>query len=225
MEIHADPEKAAFLKRFFKAGKGEYGEGDQLLGIVVPTQRSIARKFKKAPLTVISEMLDSPYHEHRLTAGILLTLQYPICAETGQHDIVTLYMEKRHRFNNWDLVDTSCHKILGPWFLHRDKAPLRGLLYSDSLWDRRIAMIITYRFIKNKDIVTCFHFARALLHDTEDLIHKAVGWMLREAGKLDGYALRAFLDEYSTQMPRTMLRYAIEYFEAAERKTYMTRTS
>ncbi len=223
MEAHADPEKAAFALRFFKTGKGEYGEGDQFLGIVVPIQRRIAKEFKHAPLSVISELLESPYHEHRLTAGIMLTLQYAASSEEGQKDIVDLYMDKKHRFNGWDLVDTSCHKILGPWFLYRDKAPLEALLSSPSLWDRRIAMVTTYRFIKHGDIAPCFHFAHILRHDKEDLIHKAVGWMLREAGKVDPEALHAFLDSHCLQMPRTMLRYAIEHLAPDDRKRYMAR--
>ncbi len=224
LERFRNPEKAIFLKRFFKTGAGEYGEGDQLMGISVPEIRKIAKKYTQTPLAIIEKILDNPFHEIRLTAGIILTYQYArITSDSMRKNIVDLYMNKRDRFNNWDLVDASCHKILGPWFLSRDKKPLEDLLCSPSIWDRRIAMITTYRFIKYGDTATCTHFAKKLLRDPEDLIHKAVGWMLREAGKVDIYALRSFLDEHVLIMPRTMLRYAIERLPEIERRSYLER--
>jgi 3-methyladenine DNA glycosylase AlkD len=215
----AKPEKAEFLPRFFKTGKGEYGEGDKFLGVVVPDQRKIARKYLALPRTELSKLLDSPWHECRLTGLFVLVRQFETAANAEQEkELFDFYVSKLNRVNNWDLVDGSCHKIMGPYLFEKSRKPLLNLAKSGDLWKNRVAIVTTYYFIKRDDFATTLEISEILLNHEHDLIHKAVGWMLRELGKRNTDVLLAFLREHGARMPRTMLRYAIEKFSAADRE-------
>lgn len=222
----ADPEKAAFFPTFFKAGPGEYAEGDQFIGVTVPNQRKLAKKFaQKVTLTDIKQLLHSPIHEYRLTALLLLVAQF----ETGSHElqeqIKQFYLAETDRINNWDLVDISAHKILGQWILDHpaDQKILTILAKADHLWQNRIAMVATWQLIRAGQLQPTLEIATILLNHSHDLIHKAVGWMLREVGKKDHASLETFLDQHFKTMPRTMLRYAIEKFSPELRNYYLGR--
>ena len=223
LEKHVNAEKAAFFPHFFKTGPGEYGEGDKFIGVVVPDQRKIARKFKDLKLAEVQKLLNSPIHEHRLTALLILTLQYPKADETGQQEIYDFYLlnARKGRVNNWDLVDSSAHKIVGLHLLDKDRTDLKSLYNSGELWQERISVLACYTFIKNDDFADMLFLAGKFLQHEHDLMHKAVGWMLRELGKRDEKVLRDFLDAHATEMPRTMLRYSIERLSEADRKHYM----
>ena len=218
-----DPEDARFLQRFFKTGKGEYGEGDVFLGIRVPATRRLARKYSELPLTEIRKLLQANEHEARLLALILLTVQYPRADQELQQKIFEFYLANTARINNWDLVDVSAPSIVGAHLYRRDKSLLDELALSTSLWERRIAILATAYFIKRGEYAVTLRIARRLLKDEHDLIHKAVGWMLREVGNRDRDVLLGFLDRHYRAMPRTMLRYAIEKLEASRRAKYMAR--
>ena len=220
---HVDPEKAAYYPRFFKCGPGEYGEGDRFLGVTVPSQRRVARQFRDLPLTEIETLLLDRYHECRLTALIIMSERVRRGDRTQVQAIVRLYLEKMDRVNNWDLVDCSADKILGEFLLDEDRTLLDRLAAADDLWQNRIAMIATYRFIKEQQFEDTLRIAETLLEHPHDLIHKAVGWMLREVGKRDQAVLEAFLDEHGATMPRTMLRYAIERLPEKKRQRYLHR--
>jgi 3-methyladenine DNA glycosylase AlkD len=212
-------EKAMHSKRFFKTGKGEYGEGDKFLGIVVPEQRKIAKKHKELPLKDLIKLLHSPYHEERLTAIFILVHQY----KNNPDEIYKLYLANAKQINNWDLVDSSAHKIVGRHLLpHPEK---RQILYklaeSPDLWERRISIISCFAFIDQKDLKDTIAISEILLQDHHDLIHKAVGWMLRELGKVDQELLEKFLQKHLPKMPRTMLRYAIEKLPEKKRQSYL----
>lgn len=213
----ADPEKAQFLARYFKTGKGEYGEGDIFLGLTVPQVRTIAKKYKDLSLSDIQKLLKSKFHEYRLTALIILTYK------KNTKDIVTLYLRNTRYINNWDLVDLSARDIIGGYLIDKPRDILYRLAKSKNLWERRIAVLATFAFIKNKDFKDSFAIAEILLHDKYDLIHKAVGWMLREVGKIDQKAEEDFLKKHYQTMPRTMLRYAVERFTPDKRALYMAR--
>ena len=218
---HADQQKAAVYARFFKTGKGEYGEGDIFLGLTVPEQRKIAQKYIAAPLAAVQKLLESKYHEFRLTGFFILVYKFQ---RQPSPELVDFYIQHKARANNWDLIDCVADKILGTWLLDKDneeKSILYELARSDSLWDRRIAIISTFAFIKNRKFEDTLRIAEILLHDDHDLIHKSVGWMLREVGKRDQSVLEGFLKRYSPTMPRTMLRYAIEKFDAEKREFYL----
>ncbi len=219
IEKLSNPVKAKLLQRFFKTGKGEYGEGDIFLGITVPEQRKIAKKYKDLKLNDIQDLLNSNFHEHRLVALIILVEKY----EKGDNkkQIVDFYLKNTHNINNWDLVDLTSHKILGKYLLDKDRSILFKLAKSKNLWEKRISIISTFAFIRNKDFSYSLKIAELLLKDKHDLIHKAVGWMLREIGKKDQDAEEAFLKKYYKLMPRTMLRYAIEKFKPEKRKRYL----
>jgi len=217
----ADPVKAKILARFFKTGQGEYGEGDRFLGITVPLQRGVAKKYRALPLAEIEKLLASAVHEHRFTALEILVMQYEAGDEKAQEKIFKFYLKQTGKINNWDLVDTSARYIVGRHLFNRDRALLYKLANSKSLWERRIAIVSTHYFISQGDVTDTFRLAEVLMGDRHDLIHKAVGWMLREAGKKSPVALLRFLDEYAPAMPRTMLRYAIERLEPAERRLYL----
>ncbi len=218
----ADKDRAISSARFFKTGKGHYGEGDKFLGITVPAQRQAAKKFSGLPLAEIDRLLKSPYHEHRLTALLILVDKFGRAAAADQQKIVKFYLSKTKFINNWDLVDLSADKILGVWLLvHPDKRLLERLAKSKNLWERRIAMLATFAFIKQKKLTPTFDLAKKLLSDRHDLMHKATGWMLREAGKRDLPALKKFLNEHAPRMPRTMLRYSIEKLSGHERQKYL----
>jgi len=213
----SDKEKAKNYSRFFKTGKGEYGEGDMFLGIKVPEQRKIAQKYKNLNLKDIQSLLDSKIHEHRLTAIFILTAQF----KKNQEEIFNLYLKNTRNINNWDLVDSSAHYIIGEYLKDKDKSILYELAKSKNLWKRRIAIISTLCFIRNNHFEDTFKISEILLNDKHDLIHKAVGWMLREAGNKNIEAEEEFLKKHYQKMPRTMLRYAIEKFPEEKRKFYM----
>lgn len=221
LETLGDPEIAAHSQRFFKTGPGEYGEGDVFRGIRVPVLRRVAKKHRTLPLAETRVLLESPFHEDRLLALIILTLAFSR-AEAGERKaIYDLYLGHTKWINNWDLVDASAHKIVGPFLMDRSRKPLYRLARSESLWERRIAIISTFAFIDRDEFDDALAIAELLLEDEEDLIHKAVGWVLREVGKRDGQAQEGFLLEHYRTMPRTMLRYAIERFPEARRKAYL----
>jgi 3-methyladenine DNA glycosylase AlkD len=217
----ADKEKAIHLSRFFKTGKGEYGEGDIFIGIRVPDQRIIAKRFPDTALSEIEKLLDDPVHEFRLTALLILIELYKKADEEEKDKIVKFYLKKTSGINNWDLVDLSAPQIIGDYFYSRNRDKLYQLVKSTHLWEQRIAVVSTYYFIKRKDFNEILAFSEMLLEHKHDLIHKATGWMLREAGKMDINVLKKFLDKYHKTMPRTMLRYSIEKLDNSERQKYM----
>lgn len=203
----ADSDKAKILMRFFKTGKGEYGEGDKFIGIVVPEQRKIAKKYKELPLKEVEKLLQSSVHEHRLTALFMLINQFE---KGNKKEVYDLYYKNRKYVNNWDLVDSSAHKIMGEYLMDKKRDVLYKLAKSKSLWDRRIAMLSTFTFIKNNEFDDTLAIAEILVNDEHDLIHKAVGWMLREIGKRDPKPEIKFLRKHHKTMPRVMYRYAVE---------------
>ncbi len=221
LEKLADPEKAKILSRFFKTGKGEYGEGDIFLGVKVPGQRKVAAKYKDIALEDMQELLESRVHEHRLTSLFILVSKYKKADDLGKKEIVDFYLKNTKNINNWDLVDSSAPYILGNYLLDKDKSTLYTLAKSGNLWERRIAIISTYAFIRNNEFEDALRLAKILLNDNHDLIHKAVGWMLREVGNRDRNREEIFLQKHCKNMPRTMLRYAIEKFEDDKRKAYV----
>jgi len=219
----ADPDHAQKLQGFFKTGPGEYGEGDIFLGVRVPEQRRIAKKHRDITLDETIGLLRSNIHEHRLTSLFLLTHKFANGDEETREKIVNLYLANTSYLNNWDLVDSSAHKILGVWLLDKPRDILYRLAASDSLWERRISIISTFPFIALGDLSDAVALAKLLLNDEHDLIHKASGWVLREVGKKDIDLLYSFLDEYSNEMPRTTLRYSIEKLPEEQRKHYLKR--
>ena len=216
-----DKKDALFLQRFFKTGVGQYGEGDIFLGIRVPALRKLAKEYKALPPEKVLPLLRSPYHEVRLFALILLVNAFAQGDETIQKKIYNLYMANTRYINNWDLVDISAPNIVGAFLLERSKKPLYQLAKSKSLWERRIAVLATFYFIRSNKFADSLKIAGILLRDKEDLIHKAVGWMLREIGKRDIECAELFLQKHCRVMPRTMLRYAIERFIQSKRRMFM----
>ncbi|MBH0780953.1 DNA alkylation repair protein [Nocardia bovistercoris] len=228
----ADPEDARNLGRFFKTGPGEYGEGDVFLGVRVPATRAVAKRFAELPLDEIDALLDSEVHEHRLAGLVILNARFARAAKPrtrdvdAQAEIVRRYLDAvyRGRVNNWDLVDVSAEHVLGPWLLDRPRDLLFELARSDSLWERRVALLATFAFIKAGDASTTLALAEELLADRRDLIQKAVGWMLREVGKrVDRALLTGFLDTHAAALGRTALSYATEHLDPAERAAYRAR--
>ncbi len=225
LKKHAHADKAAFFPRFFKTGKGEYGEGDQFIGVTVPEMRSVAKEFAHLTLEEIAEALNSPIHEERLTALLILVKKYEKATEEKtRKKIVDFYFAHVHRVNNWDLVDLTAPKIVGDYFIEKEKKKLYDFAASPNLWKRRIAIVATYAFIRKGKLEDTFRLSELLLNDKQDLMHKACGWMLREAGKKDVKALETFLKKHHSHMPRTMLRYAIEKFPEVQRKAYLKGT-
>lgn len=217
-----NPEKAKHLSRFFKTGKGEYGEGDKFIGITVPVMRAYARKYAEASYEELEELLDSSYHEERLLALTILTAQFERGSEAEKKRIFNFYLAHTKSINNWDLVDLSAYKIVGAYLLARPRAVLYRLAKSKNLWERRIAIISTFAFIRCGECEDALKLAEMLLSDPHDLTHKATGWMLREVGKRCGEKkLKQFLNKHAARMPRTALRYAIERFPETERKRYL----
>ena len=216
-----DKEDARFLQRFFKTGVGQYGEGDIFLGIRVPALRKLAKEYKDLPPEEALPLLQSPYHEERLFALILFVNAFAQGDETIQKKIYDLYMANTRYINNWDLVDISAPNIVGAFLMERSKKPLYQLVKAKSLWGRRIAMLATFYFIRSNKFADTLKIAGILLQDKEDLIHKAVGWMLREVGKRDIEYAESFLQKYCQVMPRTMLRYAIEKFTQSKRQMFL----
>ena len=206
---------------FFKSGRGQYGEGDRFLGIRVPVIRRQVRKFRDAPLRSVVALLRSKYHEERLLAVLLLVEKYRVGDAAAKQRVFDEYLLHRSHVNNWDLVDSSAHLIVGPQLQDDDRDLLYELAGSGSLWDRRIAMMATFHYIRNGDFADALQIAELLLGDEHDLIHKSVGWMLREIGKRDRAVEEQFLERHYRSMPRTMLRYAIEKFPEARRRAYL----
>jgi len=219
LKENADPEQAKNLQRFFKTGKGEYGEGDIFLGIKVPVQRKICKDFTEIDLDEIQELLNSDIHEERMCALFILVSKYKKAENKKQ--IFEFYMKNYNNINNWDLVDLSAPNIPGNYLLDKPKNILYEFANSDNLWKKRIAILSTFAFIKEKKFDDSLKIAELLLNDKHDLIHKAVGWMLREIGKRDKQVEEIFLNKHVSKMPRTMLRYAIEKFPESERKAYL----
>ena len=216
------PEKRDFFPHFFKTGKGQYGEGDKFIGVVVPDIRKIAKANKTLPFDEITILLNNEYHECRMCALFILIEQYKKAKEEDRKLLVDFYLAHSHRTNNWDLVDLSAKDILGEYLLDKkDHSILYKLVKSDLLWDQRIAVIATFAFIKKNDFNDILRLSEELLPHKHDLMHKATGWMLREAGKRDKDVLIAFLDKHYRKMPRTMLRYSIEKLTPEEKTYYM----
>ena len=221
MQELSNPKIAEHSLRFFKTGPGEYGEGDIFLGIRVPVTRKVARKFRELPLEQVLKLLKSKFHEERLLALFILVALFKKGNDKEKKNIYDAYLDNTDTINNWDLVDSSAHQIVGGYLFERNRKRLYQLAKSKSLWERRISMIATYTFIKKDDFEDTLRLSEILLTDEEDLMHKAVGWMLREVGKKDIEVEERFLRKHYKKMPRTMLRYAIEKFEEEKRQGYL----
>ncbi len=223
LKLVSSPEKAKASVWFFKTGPGDYGEGDKFIGVNVPQQRKVAKDlFRDLSIEEVLKCLRSPWHEERLTALFVLVLKYQKSKDADKRLIVGKYLENAKYVNNWDLVDSSAPYILGDWLVKRDKNVLYELADSDNLWERRISIISTLFFIRQGKYEDTLKLAEQLLIDKHDLIHKAVGWCLREVGKKDNELLLSFLDKHVLKMPRTTLRYAIERLPEEQRKYYLT---
>ena len=220
---NANKQKAGVLQRFFKTGKGQYGEGDVFLGIIVPVQRTIARKYHNIALPDIQKLLDSKTHEERLIALLILIFQFQKANSKARKIIFDFYLKNTKNINNWDLVDLTAPSIVGEYLLDGNRKILYKLARSKDLWEKRIAIISTFTFIKNNQFEDTLLIAEILLNDEHDLIQKAVGWMLREVGKRDLSVEEEFLQKYYQKMPRTMLRYAIEKFSEKKRKYFLAK--
>lgn len=217
------PGRAQACARFFKSGPGQYGEGDVFLGLNAAQVRGLAREFRALPLNEIKLLLESDVHEDR-SVGLLILVEQVASADPATHKrLYDFYLAHTHRINNWDLVDCSSREVVGAYLHGRSHKPLHKLARSKSLWERRIAIVATYHFIRQAEFETTLVIAEMLLDDEEDLIHKAAGWMLREVGNRDRETLEGFLNRHATVMPRTMLRYAIERFPVKLRRRYMKR--
>jgi 3-methyladenine DNA glycosylase AlkD len=218
----ANPQKAKVLMGFFKTGKGQYAQGDKFLGVMVPQTRILVKKYKELSLKNISELMKSEFHEERLLAVLLLVYQYKNGDDNKKEKIFNLYLKNRKYINNWDLVDLSADHIVGSYLQGKNKNLFFELAKSKLLWDRRIAMLATFYDIKKGDAKIALEIAEKLLDDKHDLMHKAVGWMLREVGKRCSTEIEEnFLDKYAATMPRTSLRYAIERFSPEKKRYYM----
>lgn len=223
LQIYSSDADAVNLQRFFKTGPGEYGEGDQFIGVKVPKIRRVCKEYRELPLAEVRKLIESPIHEHRLAGLIILTLQYPRGSSQVKKPIFDLYMSElmRGNVNNWDLVDVTCRHIVGE-HLRNDRRRLYELAKSENLWERRVSIISTFAYISQGDPSTSLELAEQLLRDKHDLMHKAVGWTLREVGKrCDRQLLLGFLDNHAATMPRTALRYAIEHLPEVTRKKYL----
>lgn len=221
LQSRGDPNRAQILQRFFKTGPGEYGEGDVFVGLRVPEIRRLAREYQALPLSLAVQLLRSPIHEARLLALLIMVQAYRRSEAAQQEQICRVYLENTRFINNWDLVDLSSEHIVGPQIKHLGRDRLQALASSPWLWDRRIAIMATFHYIKKGEFSETLWFAELLLRDSEDLIHKAVGWMLREIGKRDQKVEESFLKIHYQKMPRTMLRYAIEKFPEDLRQRYL----
>jgi 3-methyladenine DNA glycosylase AlkD len=225
----ANPKTIPTLQRFFKTGEGEYGAGDRFIGVRVPANRIVAKRFSTLPLAEVDHLLNSPIHEHRQAALFILVYRFLAASRPSTRDdnlrgeLSAFYLKalKRGRVNNWDLVDLSAEHLLGAYLEDRSRQLLFDLASSSQLWERRAAVIATFAFVKRKDGSTTFELAKKLLKDPEPLIHKAVGWMLRETGKkINKKVLTSFLDQHAAQMPRIMLSYALEHLSIKQRTHY-----
>ena len=220
IKAYIDPEKARILPRFFKTGKGEYGEGDRFMGVTVPNIRKVAKSNKDVSLDLVEKLLQNEWHEVRMCAVLLLVETF----KKQEEEVLEVYLRNTDWINNWDLVDLSAPQIVGGYLLNKsDRSLLYRMARSESLWERRIAIISTLTFIRNGQFDDTIAISEMLLEDNHDLIHKATGWMLREMGKRDLSLLRDFLSKHSGRMPRITLRYAIEKIDEEERKFWMNR--
>lgn len=221
----ANPEKGQFLQKFFKTGPGQYAEGDIFLGITVPTQRQIAKQFSQLSLPDLTTLIQSKYHEDRLIALMILCFQFERAQREDnlmlQTELYNFYLSSTTYINNWDLVDASARPIVGTYLLDKPRKILYQLAKSANLWERRIAIIATFAFLKQRDFTDTLKISKQLFGDKHDLIHKAVGWMLREVGKVDRPTLDQFLRTHYQQMPRTALRYAIEHYPEEIRQQFL----
>lgn len=215
----SDEEKKIVLPRFFKTGKGQYGEGDMFLGVTVPNIREVAKEFKDVNFDIIEELIHSPWHEMRMCALLILVNN---SKKEVTKDTFDFYLSQTKYINNWDLVDLSAPQITGRFLLDKSREILYKLAESDMLWDNRIAIVSTLTFIRNNDLDDTYKLSLKMMHHKHDLMHKAIGWMLREAGKRDTKRLYDFVQEYKNIMPRTMLRYSIEKFDKETRKELMS---
>ena len=213
--------QAKILQRFFKTGPGQYGEGDRFLGAKVPAIRKLAKDYQDLPQRDVETLLISAIHEERLLALIMLVIRFQKSDDRNKQRIYALYLKRTAFINNWDLVDLSAEHIVGAYLLNRSRRPLHTLAKSKSLWERRIAIMATFHFLKHGDYEETLGLATFLLRDEHDLIHKAVGWMLREVGNRDRNTEECFLKKHYADMPRTMLRYAIEKFPESRRQQYL----
>lgn len=216
------PERAKTNAWFFKTGEGQYGYGDKFVGVSVPDQRKVAQMFKDLDLNEVRTLLNSEVHEHRLTALLILVNKFKKAKKEERKKIVDFYLKNIRAVNNWDLVDSSATQILGSYLKDKEKDMLYKFARSEDLWEKRIAIVTTQAFIKDKDTKHTYEISKLLLNDTHDLIHKASGWMLREAGAVNEKELVDFLEVYAPKMPRTMLRYAIEKFDTDRRKQFLS---
>jgi len=221
LKSKADPKKAKLLQGFFKTGPGQYGEGDIFLGVIVPEIRKTAKKFSHLKLNDLKKLLQSKIHEERLAALLILVNKFEEAEDKIRQQIYDFYLKHKRHINNWDLVDLSAHKIVGAHLLDKPKDILHKMAESKNVWERRIAVIATFNFIKNEIFEDALKIAKKLLKENHDLIHKAAGWMLREIGKRDLAALEEFLKKHYKDMPRTMLRYAIERLPEKKRQAYL----
>lgn len=219
----ADKEKAKIMSGFFKTKKGQYGEGDIFLGITVPDQRKIAKRYQGSSFDDVKKLLENKIHEYRLTGLLILVEKFKDADESQRKKIIDLYLGNIKHVNNWDLVDLSADKILGVYILDKNRSILKKMATSKNLWERRIAIVSTFAFIKQNKFDDTLKISEILIHDNEDLIHKAVGWMLREVGKRSKKTEISFLKKHYKIMPRTMLRYAIERFSESEKKFFMAK--
>ncbi len=217
----ADPVKARVLQGFFKTGPGEYGEGDLFLGVVIPVLRGLVKRTAGFSFSELSKLLASPFHEDRMMAVLILAKQFQESDKNGRGKVYRFYLQNLDRINNWDLVDVSAPGVVGAYLLEQNKKIPSALSKSKDLWRRRVAMISTFAFIRKGRFEETFRLAEALIQDEHDLMHKASGWMLREAGKRNPERLKEFLEKFAPRMPRTMLRYAIEKFPQARRQRYL----
>ena len=223
LQALSDDEKREIFPKFFKAGKGEYGEGDRFLGVTVPNIRAITKLHKDISLDEIRDLMLSEWHEVRLCALIIMVEKSKKNDEALRKELFNLYLSLTNRINNWDLVDLSCRFIVGEYLLDKSRDILYQLAHSPLLWDNRIAIVSTYAFIRKGQLEDTYALSDLMMHHPHDLMHKAIGWMLREAGKRDSDRLYDYVMNHRADMPRTMLRYAIEKFSPAERSILMKR--
>jgi len=218
----SNPKKKEVYQRFFKTGKGEYGEGDIFIGLTVPEQRALAKKYVNISIPKIQQLLKNKIHEYRLTGLLILTYKYEKADEREKENIFNFYLKNLKHVNNWDLVDLTSTKVVGEFLHNKDKKTLYKLVQSKDLWEKRVSIISTLYFIKKGEFEDTLAISELLLKDKHDLIHKAVGWMLREVGKKDESVLKKFLKQHYDELPRTTLRYAVEKFPELERKKWLT---
>ena len=225
LQKYSDKRKAKIVLRFLKTGPGEYAEGDIFLGITMPMLRILSKRYQGLVFNETLQLLKSGIHEERLLSLLILILKYRNADLSDKEKIYKAYLNHTKYVNNWDLVDVTAKHIIGAFLENKDRAPLYKLARSDSLWERRIAILSTFHFIENNDFEDTLKIAEILISDPHDLIHKAVGWMLREVGKRDRDSEERFLKKYYTAMPRTMLRYAVELFPESKRQAYLKGTA